>query len=126
MDVDEILDVLETELEAVQFLTQTDYLGEEFFRSPSRLPERLLKDLSNQLDKFFPDTCLEHFLRVDLYHTDQISLHVEDTLREDRDFIGQLRDLQSLLKLRVLGQFSLIELVRLILHVGQENSDDVI
>lgn len=101
--MDEILDVLETELEAVQLLTQTHDLGEELFGSPSRLPERFLKNLRNELDEFLPDACLEDFLGVDLYDTNEIGLHVENALRKDRNFIGQLSDLQSLLELRVFG-----------------------
>jgi hypothetical protein len=78
MDVDEILNILQTQLEIFQLLTQTHDFGQKFFGRVGLHSQRFLQDLSDQFDKLSPNSILKHFLRVDLYHSDEVGLHIQD------------------------------------------------
>jgi hypothetical protein len=83
MDVDEILDVFQTEFEASKLVTQPGKLLEEFLGRLCWSSQGFLQYICDKLDKLFADTRLEHLFRVDFDYTNQVALHIEDTLSKN-------------------------------------------
>ena len=79
MDVDEVLNILQTQFKILEFLAQLDDFVQELFRTMSFLVQCFLKNQGDQLYQLFSNTCLKNFFWIDLYHTNEISFHIEDT-----------------------------------------------
>ena len=120
MNVNEILNVFKTQLEVFQFITKFDNFSQKFLRPMSFLVERLLKNQSNKFDELLSDSSFQNFLRVDLYNSNKISFHIENTLSKKRYLVSQLWNFQSLIELTVFLQFTFVKFMRLSLHLQQK------
>ena len=88
MNVNEILNVLKTQLEVFQFITKFDNFSQKFLRPMSFLVECLLKNQGNKFDEFLSDSSFQNFLRIDLNNSNKISFHIENTLSKKRYLIS--------------------------------------
>ncbi len=93
MNVDEVLDVLQTHLETGKVSAQLDQFLLEGLWWLRLYGDFLLQNLSDQSYQLLSNTRLEQLPWVYLDHSQQVTLHVQNTLRQYRNLVGMFGDL---------------------------------